>query len=139
MNETARFFKLFSDQTRLRVLMLITRQELCVCQIMGVLGVSQPLVSRNLSLLSGAGLVDERKDGKLIFYSLRKRLSGLSGGVIRQLKAEMKDNTRFQDDLASLGECHEFQRKSGKCDMKTFLKYMQQRRKKSRSKTRKTR
>jgi ArsR family transcriptional regulator len=129
MNEILKLFKLLSDESRLRILMLLTVKELCVCQLMGVLGISQPLVSRNLSLLSDSGLLDERRDGKLIFYSIRGNLSGATGELIDLLKRQLKNNRTFEDDLDSLAECYEFQKKTGRCDMKTFLAYMEKRRK----------
>ncbi len=108
--------------------MLLARRELCVCQLMGVLGISQPLVSRNLSLLSNAGLLDERREGKLMFYSLRKRLSPQASRFLSALKTELKGDKRVEDDLKSLSECHEFQRMTGRCDMSTFLSFMKKRR-----------
>ena len=108
--------------------MLLTHKELCVCQLMGVLGISQPLVSRNLSLLSRAGLLDERREGKLVFYSLRKRLAPPASKFLSALKIELKDDKRVGDDLKSLSDCHEFQKVTGKCDMSTFLSFMKQRR-----------
>ncbi len=124
-----KIFKLFSDESRLRILMLLTERELCVCQLMGVLGISQPLVSRNLSLLSGAGLLDERRDGKLIFYSIKKNLPKTIRELIELLKEELKDDKTLKGDRSSLSECYEFQKKTGKCDMKTFLAYMEKKRK----------
>lgn len=130
MKDAARLMKLFSDENRLRLLMLLAKKELCVCQLMGVLGVSQPLVSRNLSLLSAAGLLKERKDGKLSFYSLRKDLSRTADRVFKALRDDLKDDPVAHEDLESLGECYEFMKKTGKCDMKTFLAYMNKKRKK---------
>ncbi len=127
MNDMVRLFKLFSDETRLRIFMLLARRELCVCQIMGVLGISQPLVSRNLSLLSSAGLLDERREGKLVFYSLRRRPSAAVSGLLSILKKELKADPRAESDLRSLSDCDEFQKKTGKCDMKTFLAFMKKR------------
>jgi len=129
MKDMLKLFKLLSDESRIRILMLLTKKELCVCQLMGVLGISQPLVSRNLSLLSDAGLLDERKDGKLIFYSISKNLPSAAKCIINLLKKEMKENKTFKNDIASLTECYEFQKKTGKCDMKTFLAYMDKKRK----------
>lgn len=123
MIEVMKIFKLLSEQSRLRMLMLLTEKELCGCQLMGVLGISQPLVSRNLSLLSGAGLLDERRDGKLIFYSTKKNPSKTAKEVMELLKKKLKDDKTLKDDRSSLSECYEFQKKSGKCDMKTFLAY----------------
>jgi ArsR family transcriptional regulator len=130
MLSAVRLFKLLSDETRLRIFMLLSRRELCVCQIMGVIGVSQPLVSRNLSLLSSAGLLDERREGKLVFYSLRKKTDRLVSGVLSLLKAELGSDKRVTDDLRSLGDCDEFQKRTGKCDMETFLSFMKKQRRK---------
>ena len=73
MYETAESMKMLSDRSRLRILMLLSGRELCVCQLMGALGMSQPLVSRNLSLLHKAGFLDDRRDGKMIFYTVKKK------------------------------------------------------------------
>jgi ArsR family transcriptional regulator len=128
MSDVIRLLKLLSDETRLRIFMLLAHRELCVCQIMGVLGISQPLISRNLSLLDSAGLLDERREGKLVFYCLRKKRAPLVSGMLSLLKTELKSDTRVMDDLRSLGDCYEFQKKTGKCDMKTFLSFMKKQR-----------
>lgn len=130
MKETAKFFGLFSDETRLRIVMLIGETELCVCQIMAVLGISQPLVSRNIALLDAAGLLNERRDGKLMFYSLKKNLPARAKGVIRIVRADLAADPVFHVDMANLVDCREFQKKAGKCDMKTFLEFMEKQRKK---------
>ncbi|HXX82162.1 MAG TPA: metalloregulator ArsR/SmtB family transcription factor [Thermodesulfovibrionales bacterium] len=128
MKDAAYLFKLLSDETRMRILMLLAHRELCVCQLMGVLGVSQPLISRNLSLLSSEGLLDERREGKLVFYSVRKTTSPMARKILALLKTELKDTARLREDLRSLTDCDEFQIKTGKCDMKTFLSFMQKQR-----------
>lgn len=128
MKNSAKTFKVLSDESRLRILMLLTRRELCVCQMMGVLGMSQPLVSRNLSLLKNAGFLDERRDGKLIFYSIKKDLPAENTGILNLLKRRFGGSKTLANDLESLSECHEFQKKTGKCDMKTFLAYMEKKR-----------
>jgi len=124
MNRVVNIFGLLSDKTRVRILLLLQRKELCVCQLMGVLGISQPLVSRNLSLLSSAGLLDERREGKMIFYSIKKNMQPAWASLLKILKEELRSDVTFKSDLKSLSDCHEFQRKTGKCDMKTFLKFM---------------
>ena len=65
-------FRAFSDRTRLRILHMLRDGELCVCDIVDVLGVPQPKASRHLSYLRKAGLVEARKDGlwKLLQSSL---------------------------------------------------------------------
>jgi len=123
--------KLLSDNTRLRILMLLTKRECCVCQIMGVLGVSQPLVSRNLKLLDDSGFLTERKEGKLVFYSMKKNMDVLNSRLVELLKETLKGDSILSEDLRSLRECEEFQKKAGKCDMKTFSDYMSKSRRKA--------
>jgi Predicted transcriptional regulators len=63
MNKLINIFKILSDETRLRIIILLAQEELCVCQISGVLNVSQPKVSKSLSRLRDLNLViDERKE-----------------------------------------------------------------------------
>jgi ArsR family transcriptional regulator, arsenate/arsenite/antimonite-responsive transcriptional repressor len=131
MGKVERIMKLLSDSTRLRVLMLLTKRELCVCQIMGVLGVSQPLVSRNLRLLGDAGFLSERKEGKLVFYSIKKKMDDLNARLIQLLSETLKGDRILSEDLRSLRDCEEFQKKTGKCDMKTFSEYMSKGRRKA--------
>jgi ArsR family transcriptional regulator, arsenate/arsenite/antimonite-responsive transcriptional repressor len=128
MIKTERVMKLLGDKTRLRILMLLTRKELCVCQVMGVLGLSQPLVSRNLKLLGDAGFLEERREGKLVFYSVKKELDHLNASLIDLLKETLEGEKIISEDLGSLGDCEEFQKKTGKCDMKTFHAFIAERR-----------
>ncbi len=130
MRNITNFLKLLSSESRMRIFMLLANKELCVCQIMGVLGISQPLVSMNLSLLSDAGLLDERRDGKLIFYSLKNSLPHFESEVVGILKKQLKNDEILKNDLQSLSDCTEFQKKTGKCDMKTFLEFMEKKRRK---------
>ncbi len=128
MKSIARTMKLLSDTARLRILMVLTKRELCVCQIMGVLGISQPLVSRNLALLKDAGLLDERKDGKLVFYSIKKDMAPTHRKIVGVLREAMKSDRILSEDLRSLMDCEEFRKKTGRCDMKTFSDFVKRRR-----------
>lgn len=56
---------------RLRLLGMLAGGELCVCQMIAVLGLAPSTVSKHLSVLAHGGLVSERKEGKLVFYRLR--------------------------------------------------------------------
>lgn len=71
MEETLAFMKALADGNRLRVAYaLLDRQELCVCQITSLLGIAAPTVSRHMSILQGARIVQSRKDGRWVFYRL---------------------------------------------------------------------
>ena len=61
-------FKALADKTRLRILALLGKNEVCVCHIHDSLGLPQPTVSRHLAYLRRAGLVDVRRDGVWMHY-----------------------------------------------------------------------
>lgn len=64
--------KAFADETRLRILSLLSGGELCVCDIMSVIKAPQPKISRHLAYLRRHGLVDTKREGQWIYYSLSK-------------------------------------------------------------------
>ncbi len=68
--DLAEFFKIFGDSTRIRILYALFEQELCVCDIAGLLNLSQTAVSHQLRILKTNKLVKARRDGKTVFYSL---------------------------------------------------------------------
>ena len=70
MNDVLTILKALSDETRLRILKLLERGELCVCEIVAAFDMSQPKVSFHLGVLKAAGLVKDRKEGKWMHYRL---------------------------------------------------------------------
>ena len=84
----AQYLRLLGDDTRLRIFSLLTKAELCVCEIVDILGLSQSLVSNHLAALRRAGLIESRRDeedARWVFYkanreaaaALRERLAAL--------------------------------------------------------------
>lgn len=69
-DKQSRFFKALADETRLRIVKLLEAREMCVCEVMVALGLTQPTASHHLGILENAGLVKDRKDGKWVFYSI---------------------------------------------------------------------
>ncbi|MFU0800149.1 MAG: metalloregulator ArsR/SmtB family transcription factor [Xylanivirga thermophila] len=70
MDELTQFFKMISDETRLRIMVLLYHQRLCVCEICGITGISQPNVSKHLAKLRDKGFVKDERQEQFIFYSL---------------------------------------------------------------------
>ena len=64
------FYKLFSDMSRLKILYLLSMEEMCVCDIAQLLGMTQSAISHQLRVLKANKLVKFRRDGKTVFYSL---------------------------------------------------------------------
>jgi ArsR family transcriptional regulator len=80
----SRLFKALGDETRLRIVALLTHGELCVCHLEEALGLSQPNVSRQLAILRAAGIVADRREGNWVYYRL---LEQEDDDCERQLKA----------------------------------------------------
>ncbi len=63
MQAIDKVLKVLADKNRLRILNLLTKKQMCVCELSFVLGVSQPSISRHLKKLTDAGLVSSKKNG----------------------------------------------------------------------------
>ncbi len=70
MNKLLPLFKALSDETRLKIIMLLKDGEVCVCDIADTLKMTQPNISFHLGMLKEAGLIKDRKNGRWIHYSL---------------------------------------------------------------------
>lgn len=70
MEELLSVFKALSDETRLRMLKIMEKGDICVCDLVSVLDVSQPKISFHLNVLKEAGLIKDRKNGKWVHYSI---------------------------------------------------------------------
>lgn len=66
----AKFFKALGDESRQRMISLLAVKELCVCEVISALEMTQPTTSHHLGILEEANIVETRKDGKWVFYSL---------------------------------------------------------------------
>jgi DNA-binding transcriptional ArsR family regulator len=66
----SKVFKALADSIRLRILGLLSSREMCVCEVMVALDLTQPTASHHLRILENVGLVKDRKEGKWVFYSI---------------------------------------------------------------------
>ena len=108
MMDAVQLFKALGDETRLRILHLLCHKELCVCQIVEVLGIGQSKASRHLAHLRNAGLVSDRREGLWMYYSLTEVDGELHQRLVEWLsraKDEVPVGTADMDALGNLGEC----------------------------------
>lgn len=68
--DLADLFKIFGDSTRIRILYVLFSSEMCVCDIAALLNMNQSAISHQLRVLKNARLVKNRRDGKVVYYSL---------------------------------------------------------------------
>jgi ArsR family transcriptional regulator len=64
----SKVFKALADENRLRILSLLAAREMCVCEVMVALDLTQPTASHHLRILENVGLVKDKKKGKWVFY-----------------------------------------------------------------------
>jgi ArsR family transcriptional regulator, arsenate/arsenite/antimonite-responsive transcriptional repressor len=103
LKETARFFKVLSDEARLQMLwLLFNNRELCVCDFMEVLEITQSKASRHLAALRNARLATDRREGLWSYYSLRPVEDQLVDAHLKLLKASLSKRADAKQLLAKL-------------------------------------
>ena len=112
------------DENRVRILMLLRKRDLCVLEIMGALGLSQPLVSSHLAVLRTAGLVASHKEGRRVRYALStESRRGGKHGLIRIVAGSAADDPAVVADRARLAACEAHARQQGRCDRPTLAAF----------------
>ncbi len=96
---TSRLLKALADDTRLRILHLLSQEELTGSDLMEILNVGQSRVSTHLNLLKEVGLVNDRKEGRRTFFSLG---SGPAAGLWHEVLTANEDSPEFVADIAGL-------------------------------------
>jgi ArsR family transcriptional regulator, arsenate/arsenite/antimonite-responsive transcriptional repressor len=103
LKDTARFFKVLADEARLNMLwLLFNNRELCVCDFMEVLGITQSKASRHLAALRNAGLATDRKEGLWSYYSLRPDAGELASDYLNLLRESLSRRPESKQLLVKL-------------------------------------
>ena len=107
------FTKALADQTRLRILLLLVgKEELCVCELTQALQLAQPKISRHLAVLRESGLLLDRKAGLWVYYRLHPELPCFLLDVLENLRLGSEGEALFHADRQRLGSA---ERQSGVC------------------------
>jgi ArsR family transcriptional regulator, arsenate/arsenite/antimonite-responsive transcriptional repressor len=104
MKATMRITKALADPQRVRILLLLRHGELCVCQIVAVLGLAPSTISKHLSLLADAGLIDMRKQGRWAYYRLPARDAADATPLVDWLSAALAGDEAIERDAHRLDE-----------------------------------
>jgi len=94
--QTARWFHALSDETRLEVVELLTHGERCVCELQEAVGAAQSRLSFHLKVLRDAGLVNDRRQGRWVYYSLR-------ADALEEMTAFLQEHLPTEDAERSCG------------------------------------
>jgi len=97
--------KALADEQRVRIIMLLEEGELCVCQLIELLGLAPSTVSKHLSILRTAGLLDCRKDGRWAYYRLADGKESEGGKPMMEwLRQSLAEDRVIQNDRAKRAE-----------------------------------
>ncbi len=105
MASTINFLRLLADPTRLRLLLLLEEEELSVAELQDILGMGQSRISSHLAQLKRAGVVEDRRAGKNVYYGLtngqkldpqRAKVSELTRALAREMPETKRDRTALQ-------------------------------------------
>lgn len=97
--------KALSEENRVRIILALRKGELCVCEIIALLGLAPSTVSRHMSILRQAGVVEGRKDGRWIYYRLvGKDAPGEVRGALSWVCDSVSRNTVIRRDAERLVE-----------------------------------
>lgn len=100
--ELVQIYHCFCDATRLRIIHLLTKEPLCVCHFQGILEIPQTKVSQHLAYLRKRGMVETRRHGQWIIYSLPKKPSVELENNLKCLQDCATSDKLFRDDLRRL-------------------------------------
>lgn len=124
MIDMVRCLKALADENRLRILMLLRERELCGFELMGVLDLSQPLVSSHLSVLREAGLVTSRREGKRMRYAISPAAkTGGKVGIVRIVAESLAGEPVIRKDRERLAACASFRDERGACDREAVERF----------------
>jgi ArsR family transcriptional regulator len=96
------FFRALADRTRLRLINLIGDDEVCVCFLVEIIGVSQPKISRHLAYLRRAGIVGARREGKWMHYRLLTPRNEHTATVLAQVRTWLANDRAIAMDRQRL-------------------------------------
>ncbi|MEW5802869.1 MAG: metalloregulator ArsR/SmtB family transcription factor [bacterium] len=100
MKELMRTFKALADTTRVRIIKMLQKKSLCVCELQEILGIAQSSVSRHLKILEDAGLVEREKCGQWVNYQLITdgNKNPYTSVMLHHLDSWLEDHTQTQMD-----------------------------------------
>ena len=96
--ENAKVFKAFCDENRLRILQLLRSGEKCACVLLDDLHITQSTLSHHMKILCDAGIVQGRKEGKWVHYSIDSDCADRSVALLKQ---QLKIDTQSQSERPS--------------------------------------
>lgn len=107
MEKLLNLFKVLSDETRMRILVLLYHKKLCVCQIQGILEEGQPKISKHLGKLRDMGFVKDERQEQFIYYYIDKD-NELLRDILEKIIGSSENYESISKDLNALQKGDEY-------------------------------
>ena len=107
MDKLTDFFKVLSDETRVRILVLLYHKKLCVCQMCGIMEETQPKISKHLAKLRDMGFVKDERKEQFIYYYLNFN-NKLFEEVLKDIVDNLDDYETIKNDVIRLDGAEEY-------------------------------
>ncbi len=105
LNNLTEIAQALSDSSRVRALMSLRKQELCVCQLIDLLDLAPSTVSKHMAILKQAGLVETRKEGRWVYYRLSEPEEGSAAAMAqRWVQEALSRSPQIREDDRKLRE-----------------------------------
>lgn len=105
MRELIRILKAIADETRIRIMkVLLEKENLCVCEIMQALDITQTRASKNLRILKEAGFVVDRREGSWVHYSVDEGANKYCKAISSLIKEWLNDSELVAEDKTRLSK-----------------------------------
>ncbi len=103
MKQSITLFKALSDETRLRILLLLKKDAMCVCELTDMLNLSQPKISKHLTKLKDLGFIDSFRQGRYMVYRLSD--DAFFNAVLDQTQRELQNDEIIVNDHNRIRSC----------------------------------
>ena len=108
MERLSQIYNMLSDKNRLRILKLLEHKPMCVCELTHILGIRQPSVSRHLSKLTKAGIINSRKDGQWHEYFINRKGDEYTRILMGNLSGWINEDSIIVEDIKKANQtCRE--------------------------------
>lgn len=107
MDKLTDFFKMLSDETRVRILVLLYHKKLCVCQMCGIMDETQPKISKHLAKLRDMGFVKDERKEQFIYYYLNLK-DELFVNVVKSIIENIDEYGTLKKDLKMIHTAEEY-------------------------------
>jgi len=109
MRNKVDILKAVSEMNRIRILMMLCKKELCVCEITSILGLNTSTVSSHLSILKNVGLIEDTKNGKWINYNISKKMHSFTNDLLQLIINYFELEEQIKCDIEKLNNIDRYQ------------------------------